>query len=55
MKLGIDRYNEECRAIVMTYAKEWERTVNRIGYGEFITENISTGFVSIGLFLFLII
>ena len=31
LKLGIDKYNEACRAIVMRYAKEWEHTVNRIG------------------------
>ncbi|TPX41391.1 isoleucine---tRNA ligase [Synchytrium endobioticum] len=30
-KLGIDKYNAECRAIVMRYSKEWEATVNRIG------------------------
>jgi isoleucyl-tRNA synthetase len=31
LKLGIDRYNEECRSIVMRYAKEWEKTVSRTG------------------------
>ena len=30
-KLGIDKYNSECRAIVMRYSKEWEATVSRIG------------------------
>ena len=29
--MGIDKYNEECRAIVMRYAKEWEATVTRLG------------------------
>ena len=29
--MGIDKYNEECRAIVMRYAKEWEITVTRLG------------------------
>lgn len=29
--MGIDKYNEECRSIVMRYSKEWERTVNRMG------------------------
>lgn len=29
--MGIDKYNAECRAIVMRYAKEWEATVTRIG------------------------
>ncbi|EDK37959.2 hypothetical protein PGUG_02057 [Meyerozyma guilliermondii ATCC 6260] len=31
MKMGIDKYNAECRAIVMRYADEWRRTVTRIG------------------------
>jgi len=29
--MGIDKYNEECRSIVMRYAKEWETTVLRAG------------------------
>lgn len=29
--MGIDKYNEECRSIVMTYSKEWEKTVTRMG------------------------
>ncbi len=28
---GIGAFNEECRAIVQRYTKEWERTVNRMG------------------------
>lgn len=31
LKMGIDKYNEECRSIVMRYSKEWERTVERMG------------------------
>ena len=31
LRMGIDKYNEECRAIVMRYSKEWERTVKRVG------------------------
>ncbi|KAJ1969386.1 isoleucine--tRNA ligase, partial [Dispira parvispora] len=31
MNLGIDKYNAECRAIVMRYQKEWRATVERIG------------------------
>ena len=31
MKIGIDRYNAECRAIVMRYATEWRKTVERTG------------------------
>lgn len=31
LKMGIDRYNEECRSIVMTYANEWEHIVTRMG------------------------
>lgn len=30
MKLGIDKYNDECRAIVMRYADEWKKTIRRI-------------------------
>ncbi|KAI9095201.1 tRNA synthetases class I-domain-containing protein [Phlyctochytrium arcticum] len=31
MAMGIDKYNAECRAIVMKYAGEWETTVTRMG------------------------
>jgi isoleucyl-tRNA synthetase len=31
LKMGIDKYNAECRAIVMRYSSEWRRTVERIG------------------------
>ncbi|KAI0685199.1 isoleucine-tRNA ligase [Cytidiella melzeri] len=31
MKMGIDKYNAECRAIVMRYASEWRSTVERMG------------------------
>eukprot|EP00250_Pteridium_aquilinum_P020701 c24911_g4_i1 orf=421-4026(-) len=31
LKMGIDVYNEECRAIVMRYSKEWETVVTRMG------------------------
>ncbi|VDK71772.1 unnamed protein product [Litomosoides sigmodontis] len=31
LKLGIDKYNAECRSIVMRYAGEWENTVERMG------------------------
>ena len=31
MKMGIDKYNAECRAIVMRYASEWRHTVERMG------------------------
>lgn len=30
-KMGIDKYNEECRAIVMRYSAEWVSTVTRMG------------------------
>ena len=29
--MGIGKYNEECRSIVMRYAKEWETIVHRLG------------------------
>jgi len=31
LKMGIDKYNDECRKIVMRYSSAWEKTVNRIG------------------------
>ena len=31
LKMGIDKYNAECRSIVMRYSKEWESTVSRMG------------------------
>lgn len=31
MQLGIKKYNEECRAIVMRYAAEWRQTIDRLG------------------------
>ena len=31
MKMGIDKYNAACRAIVMRYSGEWRRTVSRLG------------------------
>lgn len=29
--MGIDKYNDECRAIVMTYAEDWRKTIGRLG------------------------
>ncbi len=29
--MGIDKYNEECRSIVMRYSKDWEAIVHRLG------------------------
>lgn len=31
LKLGIDKYNAECRKIVMRFAHEWESVVTRLG------------------------
>jgi isoleucyl-tRNA synthetase len=31
LNLGIDKYNEECRNIVMKYSKEWREIVYRSG------------------------
>ncbi|KAJ3840283.1 tRNA synthetases class I-domain-containing protein [Lentinula raphanica] len=31
MAMGIDKYNAECRSIVMRYASEWRATVERMG------------------------
>lgn len=31
LSMGIDKYNEECRSIVMRYSKEWEKVVSRLG------------------------
>ncbi|MDH4467441.1 MAG: isoleucine--tRNA ligase [Bacteriovoracaceae bacterium] len=30
-KLGIKGYNDQCRGIVQTYVKEWQKTIERIG------------------------
>ena len=30
-KMGIEKYNTECRSIVMTYSAEWRHTVERLG------------------------
>ncbi|ERT00896.1 hypothetical protein HMPREF1624_02130 [Sporothrix schenckii ATCC 58251] len=31
LKMGIEQYNAECRAIVMTYAEEWQQVIERLG------------------------
>lgn len=31
MAMGVDKYNAECKAIVMTYQNEWRDTVERMG------------------------
>ena len=31
LAMGIDKYNEECRKIVMRYSSEWRQTVERLG------------------------
>jgi len=31
LKMGVDKYNDECRKIVMRYSSEWERIVARLG------------------------
>ncbi|KAI9798135.1 MAG: isoleucine--tRNA ligase, partial [Sarcosagium campestre] len=31
MQFGIEKYNAECRAIVMRFASEWRRTIDRLG------------------------
>lgn len=30
-KLGVKQYNDECRGIVQTYTKEWQKTIKRLG------------------------
>ena len=30
-KMGIDKYNAECRSIVMKYAGDWENIITRMG------------------------
>ncbi|KAF8756926.1 Class-I aminoacyl-tRNA synthetase [Rhizoctonia solani] len=37
MKMGIDKYNAECRAIVMRYSSEWRATVERWDDGSTLT------------------
>ncbi|KAK4670857.1 isoleucine--tRNA ligase [Podospora pseudoanserina] len=31
MEMGLEKYNEECRAIVMRYSEEWRHTIERLG------------------------
>lgn len=31
MELGLEKYNAECRAIVMRYSAEWRTTIDRLG------------------------
>ena len=31
LSMGIGRYNEECRSIVMRYSSEWRKTITRVG------------------------
>ena len=31
MEMGLDRYNKECKAIVMQFADEWRQMINRLG------------------------
>ena len=31
MQMGIKKYNDECRAIVMRYSAEWRHTIERLG------------------------
>ena len=31
LKIGISKYNEECRKIVMRYSSEWKQTIDRLG------------------------
>lgn len=30
-KIGIEKYNAECRAIVMKYSSEWRQVIERLG------------------------
>ena len=31
MEMGLEKYNAECRAIVMRYSEEWRHTIERLG------------------------
>lgn len=31
MQMGIEKYNAECRAIVMKYSSEWRQVIERLG------------------------
>jgi isoleucyl-tRNA synthetase len=30
-EMGVEKYNVECRSIVMTYSAEWRHTIERLG------------------------
>lgn len=42
LDFGIDKYNEECRSIVMKYSEEWKSTIERIGRWVDMENNIKT-------------
>ena len=42
LDFGIDKYNEECRSIVMKYSNEWKSTIERIGRWVDMDKNIKT-------------
>ena len=42
MKLGIYKYNEECRSIVMMYSDQWKKTIERIGRWVDMDKNVKT-------------
>ncbi|KAI5056788.1 hypothetical protein GOP47_0028606 [Adiantum capillus-veneris] len=46
LNMGIDIYNEECRAIVMRYSKEWETVVTRLVYRGFKVMPYSVGCIT---------
>lgn len=31
LQIGLEKYNSECRAIVMRYANEWRQIIERLG------------------------
>ncbi|KAI4290740.1 isoleucyl-tRNA synthetase [Pancytospora philotis] len=42
LEMGIDKYNAECRSIVMKYSSEWESTVARMGRWVDFTDGYKT-------------
>lgn len=49
-KMGIDKYNAECRKIVMKYASEWETIMTRVGRWIGIYLYINTQFLIYKIF-----
>ena len=42
LAMGIDKYNEECRSIVMWYSKEWEKIITSVDRWMYFKDDYKT-------------